>query len=326
MNSPFPPRRYNNADGIRWALTRRYLYGILLLTGLGMLACTNKKSSDLKIDPSTGLQFKFFNQLGKQQPQTGDFVEINLNVYTDKDSLLYSSFHRKGSPDTASLVKLVMTHSFKGCLTQGIAMMGLGDSAQFRINADSLYLKTFHSTTLPAHIKPGSRVKCNVKLAKIETAKQAQEEIARKNHVHDLIMDQRKEEEQQAIATYIRNIHFTGPPASNGMYILKDIKGHGTPIQPKDSLEIEFSARLLDGLIVEHSNHGDKRNTYTMAYKTESQLPGFEAMLSRMTEGEKVTVLFPSSLCFGNQQQGPLIGPYTPLIFDIHVVKVKHCK
>lgn len=46
-------------------------------------------------------------------------------------------------------------------------------------------------------------------------------------------------------------------------------------------------------------------------------------MLGMMREGEKATILVPSSLAYGPRQMGPVIAPYSPLVFDLEVVKVK---
>jgi peptidyl-prolyl cis-trans isomerase A (cyclophilin A) len=45
-------------------------------------------------------------------------------------------------------------------------------------------------------------------------------------------------------------------------------------------------------------------------------------MLGSMTEGEKVTVLIPSKLAYGAMGAGSLIPPFTPLIFDMELVRV----
>jgi len=51
-------------------------------------------------------------------------------------------------------------------------------------------------------------------------------------------------------------------------------------------------------------------------------IPGWEVMLSKMTKGQKVTVLIPSELAYGAQGAGNVIPPYTPIVFDMEVMDI----
>ena len=297
------------------------------LAGLALfaLACKPKAgSTESMTDPDSGITYQIIQSgSGTVHPNDSDLVDISVKIQTSNDSVLYSSSNRPGAPDTSHTVRLPIIHAYKGALTQGLKLLVVGDSANFKLHADSLYLKTFGAAQLPNGVKPGSMLNVKVKLLRIETAAQSKSERAKKIHVRELTTEQLKTEEPNTIKKYLQQIRYVGKPSPNGMFILAHEKGTGKPIKETDSVEVEYSARLLDGLLVEHSNLGPGHTSYFVAFKKEAQLPGIEQVLGQMSEGEKIRVLLPSALCFGKQQQGPLIGPYTPLIFDIKVVKVK---
>jgi FKBP-type peptidyl-prolyl cis-trans isomerase len=302
---------------------------LLSFSGLALLAlgCKHTSPDGFETDQATGVQYHFFthNDNGAK-PKLGDVAELMLTLKNAKDSVIFNSAHREGKPDSIKTIHLHLKDTYKGCLAEGIVMMATGDSASFKISADSLYHKTFHAENLPYYVQSGAMLTCNVKLIQFETQEQAKAEREKRMQMSEAAMQKRKADEASQISKYISDNHITIKPESNGMYILSDEKGKGKGIKEGDSVEIEYTAKLLDGTVVEQSNHGEQRTSYFVAYKKEPQLKGIDDVLANMKEGEQIKALFPSELAFGNQQQGPLIAPYTPLIFEIKVVKIKSAK
>jgi len=298
---------------------------LLPATILAMVTgCKNSSSGGFETDAATGLQYHFFTHSDKgPKPVMGDYAEVSLVLKNAKDSVIFNSAHREGIPDSIKTVKLHLKNSFKGCLADGIIMMSVGDSGSFTFSADSLYTKTFHAKNIPPFVQPGSMLTCNVKLVKIETEAEGKADREKRMQEREAKNEQRKANEASEISKYLSDNHISVKPADDGMYILKDEKGKGKGIKEGDSVEVEYTATLLDGTVVELSNHGEGRTSYFVSYKKENGLKGIDDALAIMKEGESIKALFPSNLAFGNQQQGILIEPYTPLIFDIKVVKVK---
>jgi len=292
---------------------------------LAMVAgCKSTSSNGFETDAASGLRYHFFNHNDNgAKPAMGDYAEVTLTLKNAKDSVIFNSAHREGAPDSVKTIKLHLKNSFKGCLADGIVMMAIGDSGSFMISADSLYEKTFHAKNLPPFVQAGSMLTCNVKLLKVETEEQGKAEREKKMQEREAKMQERKTNESVEISKYLKDNHLDVKPAADGMYILKDEKGKGKGIKEGDSVELEYTAYLLDGSIVEQSNHGDGRTSYFVSYKKEDGLKGIDDALAMMKEGESIKALFPSNLAFGEHQQGILVEPYTPLIFDIKVVKVK---
>lgn len=289
-----------------------------------IVACKTPSKDGFETDAATGVQSHFFTHAENgTKAQMGDVAEVELTLKDAKDSVIFNSANKKGEADSIKTIRLHLKDSYKGCLALGITTMTVGDSASFHISADSLYYKTFQAKNLPPFIQAGSMMTCNVKLVKIETQEQAKAEREKRIQVREAEAEKLKADEANVISKYLSDNKLTMKPEADGMYILKDDKGKGKGIKEGDSVEVEYTATLLDGTVAEQSDHGAERTSYFVSYKKEPELPGIDDALAMMKEGEKVKALFPSSLAFGKQQQGALIEPYTPLIFEIKVVKVK---
>ena len=286
-------------------------------------ACKNS-SGGYDTDPATGIQYHFFSHDDKgNKPAMDDYARVYITLKSATDSVIFDSRHKKHKEDTMPTINLHLTKTFNGCLAEGVAMMAVGDSASFKLSADSFYLKTFHSHQIPAFIKPGSTITFNVKLASFETPQQMSADMDAQVKQRQQMMDQRKADEQTQITKYIADNKITAKPESDGIYILERKKGKGKSIKTGDSVEVSYTGTLLNGTIVETSDHGPERTTFMLVYGKDTFIKGFDDIITNLEEGGSVKALIPSALAYGEQMQSNLIPPYTPLIYTVEVVKVK---
>lgn len=287
-------------------------------------ACKNQSNGGFDTDPATGIQYHFFNHDDKgAKPSIGDYAEVLLTLKNANDSVIYDAHHKKRTEDTAVTVRLHLKKSFNGCLPDGIAMMAVGDSASFRISADSVYLKTFHSKELPPFIKAGSMVTFYVKLVSFETPQQMSDDLDKQMKERNEMMEKRKSDEPSQIEKYLTDNKIKVKPESDGIYILERTKGKGKPIKEGDSVEVKYTGMLLDGTVAETSDHGPERTTFTLVYGKDFFIKGFDDIIKNLEEGGKVKALIPSAMAYGEQKQSHLILPYTPLVYEVEVIKVK---
>ena len=286
-------------------------------------ACKNMSNGSFDTDAATGIQYHFINHDDKgAKPAMGDYAQVFLTLKNTNDSTIYNSHHKQRKEDTTLTVNIHLMKSFNGCLSDGICMMAAGDSATFKVSADSLYLKTFHSQQLPAFIKAGTMVTFNIKLLSFETPQQMSDEMDAKMKERQAMTDKRKADEPVQIANYIADNKITAKPESDGIYILERKKGAGKPIKTGDSVEVKYTGTLLDGTVVETSDHGAD-NTFTLVYGKDYFIKGFDDIITNLENGGSVKALIPSTLAFGGQKQSNLILPYTPLIYTVEVISVK---
>ncbi len=278
-------------------------------------------------DPVTGVEYHFFkhDKTGKKpKPAMGDFASMVLIYETEGDSIIFDS-HKKGG-DSLGSVTIPVKKTFNGCLEQGIAMMAVGDSAEFKVNIDSLFIKTFHTRGVPPQMKSYKNIVFQVKLLKIQTEKEIMDaQIKAANEV--------KIKEQKSIAKYLTDSNIHVSPTADSLFILKQTSSTNALVQDGDSVFVTYVGKLLNGNVFDQSaDHAgvqgfvnvDGRPTLAMVYNSQSMplIKGWIEAMGKMHMGDKITILCPSALAYGSRAMGPKIPAYSPLIFDMEMLKV----
>lgn len=129
--------------------------------------------------------------------------------------------------------------------------------------------------------------------------------------------------EKAAIAKFIAEKHANAKQIEDSLYMLSNTPGTGKAVASGDNVEVRYKGMFLDGRVFDQSaNHGGK-GTFSFIYSQNVPLiKGWIKVIGNMHEGEKLSVLIPSWLAYGERGAGGLIPGNTPLIFDIEAVKV----
>jgi len=292
------------------------LSGILTVTWLSA-----QKKIDFQTDPATGVQYHFVKH-AKTGAKVSDtmFAKVVMKYTDPKDSVLFDT-HVKGGDSTGTLMQgIPLKKTFNGCLEQALSMMHAGDSAIFRINADSLYLKTFHAPAekVPAFITSTTFYTFYIKLTQFESKQQLMDDRQRVMQDVQRKMQQRRLKEPTDIASYLAKNHPEAKPDADSLFILSKTNGAGKQVMDGDSIEMAYKGYLFDGTVFDQSHPGEGlKFVYT---KTVPLIKGWVALLPTMREGDKITVLIPSSRAYGANGAGGAIQPYTPLIFDMELM------
>ncbi len=279
---------------------------LLLTLFLSSAAFGQKKVAFEKT--ATGLEYKIFSNGGKIKPAAGDLIKTIL-VYTNhKDSVIFDS--RVSRPDN---VFELLAPTFKGSLEEGMLMMAVGDSAIFRVSADSIYAKTF-KTAMPRYIKKGTKMNFRIKLLGIKPKESIEtrtpEEIERDNEA-------RRVAEPQRIKEFISLNQIQVLPDTSGLYYIEREAGTGNPITQASKVKITYTCTTLDGALIDKQ---DKPIEIDMSQGKITK--GMQEGLLKMVAGTKATLIIPSELAFGRRKIA-MVQPYTTLIYDIEVVEVK---
>jgi FKBP-type peptidyl-prolyl cis-trans isomerase FkpA len=304
-----------------------FVLGIALSTSALCTAYTGGDKGKIKFttDPKTGVKYHFFKQnKTAAKPAEGDYAVVMMMYRNDRDSLVFDSRNtpNRRRDDTLGVITIPIKKTFNGCLEQGVEMMAAGDSAAFSINTDSLFFKTFKAKALPPYAHAGTYLTFNVKLIKFQNQKQLQEEQQQKMVKQKMEMEQLKAQEAQTIAKYLSDNKITVQPTADSMYFLSRQNVGGKKIEVGDSISVKYTGMLLNGKVFDATSlHGDV--PLKMEYSTSMPLiKGWILALGTMSEGEKARILLPSSLAYGGRAMGPDIAPYSPMLFDMEVVKV----
>ena len=132
-----------------------------------------------------------------------------------------------------------------------------------------------------------------------------------------------EEQEQLSIASFLSaNDTLDFERKASGLYYLDLVVGTGPMAEANDTAYLFYAVQYLSGVIFDTNFE----TTDTLIFKVNggNLIPGFEEGVTYMREGGRSIFLAPSSLAYGSAGNY-YISPYTPLIFQTHLVRlVKH--
>ena len=270
---------------------------IVMLVALTMLACSSKYAGYDKTE--SGLYYKLF-EVSKDtvKARVGDWVSMTMR-YAYKDSILFDSKAAMGNP-----VRFQLPPSeFKGDIYEGIQMLHPGDSADFIVNADSLFIKTFRQPARPAFIDSNSVIHFYITLLTVDSP----------------ISMMKKEED--ALKKYIEEKKITIEPSPTGLYFIETLAGKGAKIDSGVWVKAHFKVSLIDGKQIFSTL--DRGEPMSFEYGKRFDTPGFEEGVGKMLKGGKATLIVPSKIAFGEMGRGAMVPPYSTVIYDLEVVDVQ---
>lgn len=107
---------------------------------------------------------------------------------------------------------------------------------------------------------------------------------------------------------------------SSGLYYSDLIIGTGPSLVTHDIAYVKYTGKFLDGTVFD-TNVG-KIDTLIFPVNEGWVISGFDEGITYMKEGGKAVFLLPSKLAYGPIGYYPVIPGYTPILFDVDLVKV----
>jgi len=279
-----------------------------------------------------GLYYKFYNQTENGvKPKEGDVVKLVMSYRNGKDSILFDS--KKVSREQDGTIEFPLGAStFKGSFEDALAMMAVGDSASFKISADSVYLKTFMVQELPPYVQAGDMLTFEAKLIKVTSKEDAMKEQQKRMEEQKAMMKKYTDEENELIAKYVADKKIKVTPTESGLYYIEKSKGKGAKPTQGATVKVKYTGMLLDGTVFDTSDEAvaKKNNVYDERRPYEpiefpagvgQVIPGWDEALMLMNAGTKAQLIIPSTIGYGPQGMGP-IPPFATLLFDVELVSV----
>jgi FKBP-type peptidyl-prolyl cis-trans isomerase FkpA len=300
-------------------LTKGIAFAVLGFSVLAITFTACKKSKYPGYDETeSGLAYKFHKKGdGKQTPKEGDIMSMVIVYKNSKDSVIFDS-RKQGQPIMVPLQK----PSFKGGIEEGFAMMSVGDSASFVVNADSFFVKTFKMET-PKFVEKGSGIYFDLKLEKITLKADFEKEQKEKQEAQMADMEARKNAESADLAKYLSDNKITATPTASGLIYVENVKGKGAKAEKGKTVSVHYTGTLLDGTKFDSSfDHPDKA-PIEFPLGQGAVIPGWDEGIALMSVGGKAKFIIPSSLAYGPSGQGPVIPPYSTLVFEVELVNIK---
>jgi FKBP-type peptidyl-prolyl cis-trans isomerase FkpA len=295
----------------------------LALAAIGLASCNGGfKQGD------GGLLYNIHTSKGGAKIKEGDFVSLNMVVKTDGDSVLMNSYD-SGRPMAMPMPKA----QAKGDIYAGINLLGEGDSATFKIAADSIFK---NGQQRPPGFK-GKYLVFQVKIDKVIAKGPLNEQVWR-GRVTDYLKSQAdavKTQEPGKIKKYIADHNLKVEKTASGLLYVITNPGTGEKPAVGDTAVVNYTGRLVTGKVFDTSVK-EVATKEKVAVDPMRQLapiripvgegkviPGWDEGLQLLNKGAKAIFIIPSDIAYKDQGVGP-IGPYTPIVFEMEMVSIVH--
>jgi FKBP-type peptidyl-prolyl cis-trans isomerase len=105
----------------------------------------------------------------------------------------------------------------------------------------------------------------------------------------------------------------------SGLYYFETLTGTGITPVLNDSAFVKYTGKFLNG----YTFDSNVTTGTLFGFRVGVGITGFSEGIMLMKAGGKATLLIPSNLAYGSQGSYPYISGYTPLLFDVELVRVK---
>jgi FKBP-type peptidyl-prolyl cis-trans isomerase FkpA len=252
-----------------------------------------------------------------------DVVTFEVIQKTEKDSILFSTY-TMGRP-----VKIqVQPSQNAGDLMDVLPLLTVKDSACVKVPTDSIFKG--QENQRPAFLPKESNLVFLIKIDKIQSLDEA---IAEKNAA----LEGLKTAEITASNKYIADHKLVVKTTVSGLkYVVTQPSLKKKPLAG-DTLLVNYTGRTADGKVFDSSvkaeaekaglqQPGRNYEPLQVVVGTGAVIKGWDEGLLLLNEGSKAELIIPSSLGYGTEGSGGDIPPYSTLIFDVELVKVKPIK
>lgn len=305
--------------------------GLLGLAAL-VLACGD---SD-KFTTESGVEVSYLRQGEGEKPENEQILTMHIAYADENGNDIFNSVEAgQGRP-------LPMQFNDSAWKTQGVLYevireLKKGDSVQFDISAEELFVKTF-GAQVPDSIENDSKIAFRLGLANIMSEEEYRaEDMA--NMEKEMAKQQAEAENQiaadgETIDQYLADNNVDAQTTESGLRYVITKEGAGEAAASGKTVSVHYTGRLLDGTIFDTSNEATaKENDLYNPQRPYEPLefvlgqgqviPGWDEGISLLKKGAVATLYIPSSLAYGPRGAGGVIKPNAILKFDVELVDVK---
>lgn len=270
-----------------------------LLLGMTIVSC--RKYSGFKRD-SSGFYYQF-HQVNEQNPKPaiGDFVVVNMALRTEETEI---------TPMTMN--NMLIDELYSGDIYSAICTMHLDDSATFIFEGRKFYEQFLGMGDYPYGKKP---IYADVKLLKIIS----KQHLEKAEEMYNEQMKRIRHREDSLIWDYVDQ-HFLDS-VYKGIHYTYNLKGNGPRPLKNQKVNVLYRGLRLDNTVFDWRNDPADPSVFEVG---KGQVPaGWDVLVPYMREGDRVTMILPSSLAFGEKGNEEMnIPPYTPVIYELELLRI----
>ncbi|ASU32756.1 FKBP-type peptidyl-prolyl cis-trans isomerase [Mucilaginibacter xinganensis] len=296
----------------------------LALAAIGLASCNGGFNKG-----EGGLLYKIVDDKSGPSIKEGDFMVFNYTVKNDADSVMQSTFE-KGQPQPLTMPSLKGQPA--GNIMSVFSLLSEGDSAIIKINIDTMT----KGHPRPKELK-GKYIVYVIKMEKVIAKGNLSPEVfqGRIQAYQKTIADAAKAKEPAAIKKYIADNNLKVTTTPSGLNYVITTPGSGPVAAAGDTVVVNYVGTFVNG-------KGFDTNIKSEAVKlklpvspmnpykpirfplgVQGMIQGWNEAFLLFNKGTKAKMVLPSSLAYG-EQGSQIIGPYTPLVFEIELVDIVH--
>jgi FKBP-type peptidyl-prolyl cis-trans isomerase FkpA len=282
-----------------------------------------------------GSEYKIVKDAGGPKAEAGDILAVDLTLLSDRNDSLINSTYTLGLPQIVSIAPdsiAGMQGTYKGDYNSMFKFFGEGDSAIFKLDLDTMAVKT----SQPKLDFADKFVTIRVKVRKLfkkgqltDSAMYAQVDTYFKNEIETI-----KKAETGKIENYISSKKLTPKKTASGLQYVVTEEGKGNKPALGDTVVVNYTGRLTNGTLFDTSvkevyEKSDLRKDPMRTFEpirfslgNQPVIQGWTEALQLLNKGSKATLIIPSSIAYGERPMGDRIPPYAPLVFEIELVDV----
>jgi FKBP-type peptidyl-prolyl cis-trans isomerase FkpA len=307
-------------------MKRKLTFAIGLVAIFTMTFCDSKYPGFEQTE--TGLYYKIHKQNeNAQKPEMEDIVYLRMYNYLENSDSVITDLRDTKRPQGIRL----MEPMYNGDINEGIAMLGVGDSATFIVNAGNFFKYNVRMPQIPKGIDSTENIVMNVSIESIKTKAEFEKERQTMMEEREKMLKEQKETEETKIEKYLKENRIYSKPTASGLYFISKKKGKGKKAKPGLVVKVNYTGRLLDGRIFDSSIEEDAKEAginrpefkpIEFVLGKGQVITGWDEGIAKMREGGKAKLVIPSHLAYAGRGAGAMIPPYTPLTFDVELVEV----
>ena len=275
------------------------VWALVLLTALSSTSC--RKYSGFKRDAS-GFRYHF-HQVNEEnpKPQVGDFVVVNMRLYTEDEVI---------TPMTQN--NMLVNELYRGDIYSALRKMHLDDSATFIFDGRKLYEQFLGMGTYPYGKTP---IFADIKLLKIVP----KENLDKAEEMYKEQMKMIRQREDSLIWDYVDRNFLDS--LYNGIHYTYNLRGNGPKPVKNQTVQVLYTGRRLDNSLFASCETPNDPLTFELGKGQVA--PGWDIILEKMSVGDRITMVLPSSLAYGDKGNEELkIPPYTPVVVELELLNI----
>lgn len=264
-------------------------------------------------ETESGLTYKFHEKNRGTNPSIDNIVKIDFAYRYPEDSVFFHS----GINQTRGYVR-ILPSEYPGDIYEALRMMTKGDSASFRFDASRFFTITMDTPMVPDFIDPSDSI--FVDIIMYDFFDEAGYEAYRQRQREEQIKEQEMaaHNETQKLDQYLAENNIDVEPEESGLIIIIEEEGRGEKPTSGQTVQVHYTGMLLDGTVFDSSV--ERGTPFEFQLGRGQVIRGWDEGISKIRVGSRARLIIPSYLGYSDRARGPVIQPYSTLIFDIELM------